>query len=259
MTPDQAFAELLGRIGAGRGAVVLVGEEELARWPEAAVLSMKSAGLLTPASPASSVVCPGCEQECSMPVNSRAMGAGASSFFVVCDKRDDISMVPISVVKLRQWGASLSGLAEVIARLLGLTGAVSVNGPRCEVGILRGRKHSSHVTLIADGTLSLRVAGHVVDLGSVLSSQNGAMRIDRQALAQCADKPVAGGGDVEAADERRKRLAGEVKAEKSKGTKAFLKVVAAREGISIQRLKQLLEVAPDPNQKPGMSATRRSS
>lgn len=259
MTPEQAFAELLGRIGASKGAAVLVSEEELAEWPEAAVLSMKSAGVLTPASPASSVVCPGCEQECSMPVNSRAMGAGASSFFVVCDKRDDISMVPISVVKLRQWGASLSGLAEVIARLLGLTSAVSVNGPRCEVGILRGRKHSSHVTLIADGTLSLRVAGYVVDLGSVLAILNGAISIDRQALAQCADKPVAGGGDVEAGDERRKRLAGEVKAEKVKGTKAFLKVVAAREGISPQRLKQILKGASKPARKPRLSAARRSS
>ena len=259
VTQDQALAELLGRIGAGKGAVVLVSETELSRWPESAVRAMKAAGLLTPASPALSVVCPGCEQECSMPVDSRSKGAGVSSFFVVCDKRDDISTVAIPAASLRQWGASLVGLAEMIARLLDLAGAVSVNGQRCDVGILRGRKHSSHVTLIADRTLSLRVGGHVMDLGTVLTIRNGAAKIDRQAIERCADKPVAGGGDVEAADQRRKRLAGEVKAEKAKGTKAFLKVVAAREDITTQRLKQILQDAPQPSRKSRLGAARRSS
>ena len=259
MTPEQAFAELLGRLGAGKGVVVLVSEEELARWPETAVRSMKKAGLLAPASPASSVVCPGCEQECSMPVYSRSTGAGTSTFFVVCDKRDDISRVPISTMNLQQWGVSLVGLAEVIARLLEVAGAVAVNGTRCEIGILRGRKHSSHVTLIADGGLGLRIAGHIVDLASVLSIQNGAIRIDRLALQGFADKPVAGGGDIEGSDERKKRLAREVKAEKALGTRAFLKVVAKREGISPQRLKQILKGASEPTQKPRVGTTRRPS
>jgi hypothetical protein len=250
MTPEQALSELFGRLAAAKGAPVLISEQELVSWPELTVRAMKAAGLLIPASPASGVVCPGCEQECSMPVLNRGDGSETSSFFVVCDKREDISTVAISAVNLRQWGASLAGIAEVIGRLLGVVGAVSVNGPRCEVGIFCGRKHSSHVTLIADGILSLRVGGHVMDLGTVFAIHNGAIQIDRLALERGVDKPVAGGGDVEAADQRRRRLTGEVKAEKTKGTKVFLKVVAAREDISTQRLKQILEAPSEPTRKP---------
>ena len=74
MTPQEAFAELLGRIGANKGEAVLVSEEELGAWPDGAVRALKDAGLLSLASPASSVVCPGCEQECSMPVTTVLSG-----------------------------------------------------------------------------------------------------------------------------------------------------------------------------------------
>jgi hypothetical protein len=89
-----------------------------------------------------------------------------------------------------------------------------------------------------------------MDLGTVFAIHNGAIQIDRLALERGVDKPVAGGGDVEAADQRRRRLTGEVKAEKTKGTKVFLKVVAAREDISTQRLKQILEAPSEPTRKP---------
>jgi len=259
MTPQDALCELLARLGASKGAAVVISEEELSRWPAAAVTAMKSEKLLVKMRPATGVVCPGCERECSMPIHTRLGGSGLAASFVVCDKRDDINRIPIPDSMLRQWIASLGELAGSIARLLGLTRAILVNGPRCEVGILRGRKHSSHVVLIADGTLSLHIAGHVVDLGSVLSVQNGAIRVDRPALERFADKPVAGAGDSEAASERRKRLAREVKAEKVIGNRAFLKTVAEREAISIQRLKQLLDVAPESARKARVSAARRPS
>ncbi|MEO6911472.1 MAG: hypothetical protein ABI158_11175, partial [Edaphobacter sp.] len=86
MTPEQALTELLGRIGANKGEAVLVSEEELCAWPDGAVRALKDAGLLSLASPASSVVCPGCEQECSMPVTDRLVGSEKPVLFVVCDK-----------------------------------------------------------------------------------------------------------------------------------------------------------------------------
>jgi hypothetical protein len=33
MTPQAALIELLARVGAGNGAVVLVSDEELSQWP----------------------------------------------------------------------------------------------------------------------------------------------------------------------------------------------------------------------------------
>jgi hypothetical protein len=50
-----------------------------------------------------------------------------------------------------------------------------------------------------------------------------------------------------------------VEAEKTLGNRAFLKAVAEREGISTQRLKQLLEDAPGPAQEQSIIARRRPS
>ena len=80
MTPLEALLELLERVGASRGAAALVSEEELSRWPAEAVRKLKSQKLLVKASPAVSVVCPGCEQECTMPVYTRTCRDGASGF-----------------------------------------------------------------------------------------------------------------------------------------------------------------------------------
>ena len=103
MTPLEALLELLDRVGASRDAAALVSVEELSRWPADAVRELKAKKLLQRASPAISVVCPGCEQECVMPVHTPHALAGVAASFVVCDKRDDINRVAVSVERLRQW------------------------------------------------------------------------------------------------------------------------------------------------------------
>ena len=259
MSPEQALAELLGRLGAHKGAAVFLSEEELVSWPESAVSELKRAGLLSPASPAASVVCPGCEEQCVMPVQTLNADRGRVVSFVVCDKRDDTSRVPLPKEGLRQWCASLFGVAGLLSLLLDLPGSVSGQGARRELGVLRGRRHSSQVALIADGALKLQIAGHTADVGAVLTLKAGAFTVDRVALAGFADKPVAGGGDVESAAVRRKRLAAEVRTEKAKGTKAFLKTVALREDISVQLLKQILDSPPAPAKKYPETSSRRLS
>jgi hypothetical protein len=42
MTPQDALCKLLARLGASKGAAVLISEEELSQWPAAAVRAMKS-------------------------------------------------------------------------------------------------------------------------------------------------------------------------------------------------------------------------
>lgn len=55
--------------------------------------------------------------------------------------------------------------------------------------------------------------------------------------------------EQELPEKRRERLKVRVNQERAKGTKAFLKVVAAEEGISIPRLKQLVYEKPEPANK----------
>jgi hypothetical protein len=244
MTPAEALRELLERVGANNGAPVLVSEAELNAWPETAIRAMKKEELLTPASPASSIVCPGCEQECTMPVHTRVAEPGKAEAFIVCDKRDDISRVALPEVNLRQWSASPTDLARLAARLLGTTSTDTVTGQRSEIGVLRGRKHSSHVVLVADKGLWLHLAGHAVVLANYLTLEGKSFRLDKQAILRLVDKPIAGAGDQESARQRRERLTKLVRAEKAKSNKAFLKTVAQSEGISISRLKQLLVEKP---------------
>src|SRR5208283_6090466 len=141
MTPLDALLELLERVGASRGAAALVSEEELTRWPAKAVRSLKSQKLLIKASPAVSVVCPGCEQECVMPVETPVAETRAAASFVVCDKRDDINRVAVSAGRLRQWRASAASIADLITGLLGLRSpdAGAISSGRWEIGMLKGR------------------------------------------------------------------------------------------------------------------------
>jgi len=76
MTPLEALLELLDHVGASRDAAALVSEDDLSRWPAEAVRELKAKKLLQRASPAVSAVCPGCEQECVMPVHTPHTGAG---------------------------------------------------------------------------------------------------------------------------------------------------------------------------------------
>lgn len=248
MTPLDALLELLERIGAGNGAAVLVSEEELSKWPAEAIRGLKAHKLLVKASPATTVVCPGCEQECTMPVNTVSAEAGKAVAFVVCDKRDDINRVAVPSRRLEQWRASGASIAALITGLLGLrcTDAGDTSSGRWEVGMFKGRKHSSHMILSADGQLTLNLAGYSIALTDILTLEDDRFKLDKQTLIHLVDKPVAGAGDVESAAQRRGRLKKRVQAEKTKGNKAFLKTVSEEEGISVSRLKQLLKEPAKP-------------
>ena len=242
MTPDAVLREVLDRVGALSGAAVLFSERELLDWPHEAVAAMKSQGLLTKAGPSKSAICPGCERECVMPVHLLACDESRPEAFIVCDKRTDVNRVPISLNCLEQWQISGDSVADLLADLLGLhrSRTHDANLARSEIGVLKGVKHSGHLVLIAKGRLVLAAAGHEVPLYEVLSLDDGGFKLDKQALIRRVDHPVAAAGDSESAAQRRDRLKARVEALRRKGIRAFLKVVAEEEGISVSRLKQLI-------------------
>lgn len=248
MTPQDALIELLDRVGASGGAALHLTTDELSRWPSQAVQSMQAARLLSKARPAASVVCPGCERECFMPVHVVAAEDRPAAIFVVCDKRDDINRVPVLRECVEQWQASGNAVADLLAGLLELRRPdrdVPQTG-RWDVGLLKGAKLSAHLVLVAGDELVLTVAGHSIPLVDVLGFSSAEFKVDRRTLVRRVDQPVAGGGDEESAKQRRERLRMRVSNLRSKGAKAFLKTVAAEENISIPRLKQLLAEEPPP-------------
>ena len=90
----------------------LFSADELAQWPGEAVAALKAQKVINKARPASSVVCPGCEEECVRPVITIPAPSDDSALFVVCDKRSDVNRVEIPPARLVQWQASTSSLSE---------------------------------------------------------------------------------------------------------------------------------------------------
>ena len=246
MTPQDALAALLARVGANGGASVFVGAEELNEWPATAVAAMKAHRLLVKARPAVSVVCPGCERQCVMPVHTMPGSPKNRGSFVVCDKRSDINRVAVDPQSLEQWQADGESLADLLAQLLDLRrpGSRDADAERWEIGLLKGRKHASHLVLLGGGELKLSLAGHSIAVADVLELKDSQFAVDRATLDRLVDHPMAGAGDAESAERRRERLQARVRELKAAGTRAFLQQVAGEEGISVSRLKQI--VAPTP-------------
>ncbi len=252
MTPEDALIELLDRVAALQGASALISADELAQWAGEAVSTMKAQKLITRSRPATSAVCPGCEEECVMPVHAIPQPSGDPALFIVCDKRDDIGRISVPTASLEQWQASGDSIAELLAGLLGLHRSPmgSSMAGRWEVGVFRGKKHASHLVLLAGEQLTLTLGGHSIALTEVLALEGDTFKVDKRRLTRLVDQPVAGAGDVESAEQRRERIRKRVDELEAKGVKAFLKTVAEEEGLSISRIKQLIqEDSPAPKSK----------
>ena len=190
MTPEDAFIELLDRVAALQGASVLISADELAQWPDEAVKAMKAQKLITRASPASSALCPGCEDQCVMPVHTIPVSSEEPALFIVCDKRDDISRVLVPDTRLEQWQASGDSVADMLADLLGLqrSNMGSSSSGRWEVGMFRGTKHASYLVLMGGGKLTRTLAGHSIALIEVLALDGETFKVDKRRLTRLVDQ-----------------------------------------------------------------------
>lgn len=189
MTPQGALVELLARVGAQRGAMVLITDEELSRWPAAAVVAMKSQHLLARARPASSVVCPGCEQQCVMPVNTIPGRSRGRASFIVCDKRSDINRVPVAAEQLTQWRCDTEAVCEFVAASLGLRRSDThpADTGLLHIGIAAGDKRRQMLCLRADGGLALIAGNSAVPLAELIDLEDGAYSLDEAAIRQLVD------------------------------------------------------------------------
>jgi hypothetical protein len=189
MKAIDALLELLGRVGAGHDAAVLVSDEELLQWPSAAVQAMKTQKLLVKARPASSAICTGCESNCIMPVHTLPAMTGKPSSFIVCDRRSDINRVLVPPGRLNQWHCNADLVSRFIASSLGLRGPdrnADSEGRR-EIGIVCGDRRSQMLCLEASGRLSLVVGNNKVPLAEFIEFYKGAYTLDAVAIRRLVD------------------------------------------------------------------------
>ena len=126
MTPRAA---LLARVGNRDGAAVRTSEIDVRQWPAEAVSALQAHRLLVRARPARTVVCPGCEADCAMPVQTIPAGPPAAVRFIVCDKRSDINRVALTTAHVDQWKCDAEALARFVVEPLGLRRFRPSNGP----------------------------------------------------------------------------------------------------------------------------------
>ena len=189
MTPINALLELLRRVGSCQGIAVLVNVEELDQWPSVAVKAMKSQRLIVRARPADSAICPGCEDNCVMPVHRPPAAAGARSSFIVCDKRSDINRVSVSAQRLTQWRCSADLVCEFVAASLGLRPPIrqTPSAGRWEIGMASGDKRSQMLCLEASSILSLVAGDHKLPLDEFIVFHEGRYALDEAMVRRLVD------------------------------------------------------------------------
>lgn len=189
MTPQAALIELLGRVGARLGESVTVSTEELSQWPTAAVVALKSQGLLLKARPAKSVICDGCEQDCSMPVQTVTRANGSVTSFVVCDKRSDTNRVPVPAARLALWRCDAQAVCGYVAASLGLvqTTVQPSEAGLLPIGMARGNKSTQMLRLRVHGHLALVAGTNAMPLADVIGFENGEFTLDQPVIRQMVD------------------------------------------------------------------------
>ncbi len=193
-SPEAVLIEVLDRIAGSRDHTTRISARELAGWPADAVAALKSQRLLRRSRPATSVVCPGCEQQCGMPVYT-VVGPGASAgqtdrwSFIVCDKRSDINRVTVEPDRLTRWQSSLDAVCDFVAGSLGMRRAGKRSGRAglMEIGMASGNRRRQMLCLRADVELELVAGDGAVVLTEVVDFRRGRYGLKKARLRRLVD------------------------------------------------------------------------
>lgn len=189
MMPEALLIELLERVGAAQDATVFVADLDLHPWPDEAVAALKAHRLIVKARPAGSAICPGCEEDCIMPVHTIAGQENDTTSFILCDKRSDANRISVLPGQLVQWRCSVESVCGFVAASLGLRRRVKQmnRAGHWEIGMVTGHKRSQMVCLKTDGILSLVVGHNAVPLVEFVDYQNGIYSLDKTMILQLVD------------------------------------------------------------------------
>ena len=189
MTPRAALLDLVARVGARDGAAVRVSETDVRQWPAEAVAALKAHRFLVRARPVRTVVCPGCEADCVMPVQTIPAGPRAAARFIVCDKRSDINRVALTAAHVNQWKCDGEALARFVVAQLGLRRSrhrIDESGTR-PLGLAAGDTRHQMLGLRTHGDVTLVVADTAVALADLLDFERGAYVLDTAAIRHLVD------------------------------------------------------------------------
>ena len=240
MSPEAVLIEVLDRVAGSRDHTTRISARELAGWPADAVAALKSQRLLRRSRPATSVICPRCEQQCAMPVYT-VVGAGASAgqtdrwSFIVCDKRDDINRVTVEPDRLTQWQSGPDAVCDFVADCLGLRpgGKRIGRAGLMQIGMATGEERRQMLCLRKkQWELELVAGDGTIPLAELVDFSQGHYGLNKTAIGQLVDASLTADPRYTPTQTRReaRKQATEVRYQALQ--KAYLKLKRRRPGRS---------------------------
>jgi hypothetical protein len=190
MTLEDVVQELIQRLGSGGDTTIAW--EQVREWPAGAIGVFEKAGWITPTVTASTVECPGCEQNCFMPVHvCPARGGQPARAYVACDRRDDMGQVKVAMSRMQQWQITEGQIARWVSSALVLKGKPELDKASgvFTLGHLQGKKRPGSLAFDTAGSVCLKTSGHSLPLSEVVFFNNGQPSIDRAAILDLVDLP----------------------------------------------------------------------
>lgn len=190
MTLDDVLLELIQHLDShSEGSFTW---EQVREWPEGAVELFQGAGWIKPKASAKSVVCPGCEENCFMPVHvSPAVRGQPVRAFVACIIRDDMGRIPIPLNYLQQWQVTENQVTRWIADSLGLKGKPKKDkkSGTIHIGNVQGKKKMGLLEWVGQAPVSLKVSGGLLPLIEVVHLESDKLQIDQAAIINMVNRP----------------------------------------------------------------------
>ena len=188
---------LLRRLAVVDDDALLISNEERVEVPNDVWTTMLQLKIVQQTQPAKSIICDGCEENCVRPVVIyQANAKSPARAFIVCDVREDGGRINVDFERLKQWQVSEQQLAEMIAKLCGITQAVVKQNHIWTLGIFVGKKHQA-VLLLDFGKNALLVNDIVLPLAELISFTSFALNIDTSKITQAADLGLAPAGKIQ--------------------------------------------------------------
>ena len=239
MSPEAVLIEVLDRVAGSRDHTTRISARELAGWPADAVAALKSQRLLRRSRPATSAMCPGCEQQCAMPVYT-VVGPGASPgqtdrwSFIVCDKRDDINRVTVEPDRLTGWQSSPDAVCDFVAHCLGLRPSrkrIDADG-LMQIGMATGDERRQMLCFRADLELELVAGDGAVALTEVVVFRQGRYGLKATEIRRLVDASLTANPRYTPSQARREARKQATEARYEALQKAYLKLKRRRPGRS---------------------------
>lgn len=226
MTLDDVLRELIGCLGVRDDCVV--GWEQARRWPKRAIEIFQKAGWLKATAPADLIECPGCEENCFMPVQfSPAPPGQTAAAFVACETRSEMGKVKVPQARLQQWQLTQTQIARWVSDALNLKSKPEKDADASfKLGTVQGKQRMAELRMDLNNPVSLKASGHMLPLSEIIFFADGQPSIDRAAILAMVDLPPARVSKTKASTKKRIASVGAEQEQLEVGTPQWRKQTA---------------------------------